>query len=256
MELHKLYKGKVKIWFDPDKHIFYHDFRGLPDKNRSIISVTGVTRTIDKSGALMGWVAKMMALYLKQNWDLKKIKTELDKLQLIDYAKNHYRDAKEEAANIGIVAHDWVSAYIKGQKPDMPEDERVKSCVTAFLDFNSQLKPKWIATEKVVYSKKYDFAGRLDGVARISKILELEDFKTSNGLYEEVIFQTAGYQIAYEEENEVEIAQRRAIRFGKENAEFEHKIYADNKEDKQAFVDLLKFARRLKLVKKNGRNYY
>jgi len=245
---YSLYKNTVIIRFDDERHVFY-DSAGNP-----LLSVTGITSIIDKSSALMGWVAKCMALYLTEKWDIEKIKTESEKIRLIETAKREYRKISEKEADIGSTIHAWISDWIKKKKPEMPEDERVINGITAFLKFQKKHRMEWIESERVVYSKKYRFAGILDAIARKGKDLILIDFKSSNGFYPEMPLQTSGYQIAYEEETGQKINKRMIIRFGKETGEFEIREFTNNDADKSAFLSCLNLKTRLKELDKEIAN--
>ena len=72
MKTIKLYKNTVTILFDKERHRFFH-----PD-GKSIKGVTSYTGVLDKP-ALIPWATKMMGLYLYQNWDIGKVKTDADK---------------------------------------------------------------------------------------------------------------------------------------------------------------------------------
>jgi len=239
----KLYKGKEIIKFDEGRHIFYDA------KGNVLLSVTAATGIIDKSGALMGWVAKMMGLYL-----LSEKKKGNDRITeaLVNTAKQEYRRIKEEAADIGTEIHKWVSDWILGKKPEIPDNERVVNGINAFLKFQKEHKLKWIESEKYVYSKKHNYAGIMDAVAKEGKELVLVDFKSSNGIYDEMRFQVAGYQIAYEEETGKKIDKRIIARFGKEDGEFEVKELDKDPEDKKVFLACLDVKRRMKELSKNN----
>jgi CRISPR/Cas system-associated exonuclease Cas4 (RecB family) len=243
LKIVKLYQGKTVIKFDDERHIFYDP------KGNVLSSVTSATGIIDKSGALMGWTAKQMALYLILNWDIKKIKTEEEKLQIIELAKKEYRRLKQEAADLGTEIHSWVNEWIKGKKPSMPENEKVVNGITAFLKFQKEHKIKWIETERIVYSKKHGYAGILDAVGEIEGKLALIDFKSSNGIYDEMRFQVAGYQLAYEEETKKKIEKRMIIRFGKDDGEFEVFELGEDGKDKEIFLACLQIKRRLNELK-------
>lgn len=238
----KLYGKKITIRFDDERHIFYDE------KGNQLISVTGATGVIDKSAALMGWVAKMMGVYLVENWDVKKIKTEEEKLGLIETAKKEYRRIKLVEADVGKAIHDWVSDWIKGKKPEMPLDEKVVNGITAFLKFQKENRIKWLESERVVYSKKYHFAGILDAVGKMGDDLVLFDFKSSNGIYPEMWFQVAGYQIAWEEEMKKKFDKKMLIRFGKDNGEFESFELDRDRRDKEVFLACLKIKERLREI--------
>ena len=93
---------------------------------------------------------------------------------------------------------------------------------------------KWISTETKVYSRLFNYAGTMDGLAKVSSChnhaccseqfhnrLSVIDWKSSNYLYNEYLYQTAAYQQAYTEEHGIEIEDRWIIRLGKEDGQFE-----------------------------------
>src|SRR3990167_9002692 len=115
----------------------------------------------DKSRALMTWKGSRIIDYL-----LKKLEAGyIDEIE------------KEEAADFGTQIHDWAEHYIKfklGKEkmmPEMPEIKQVQVGVNAFLDWEKEYKVKFISSERIVYSKKYDFIGRMDIEAKIDKDL-------------------------------------------------------------------------------------
>jgi len=236
----KLYKGKTIITFDENRHIF-RDVKG-----NILLSVTAATGIIDKSGALMGWVAKMMGLYLYQNYI---VKAKPITLGAIEESKKEYRRIKTEAADIGTEIHEWVSDWILGKKPEMPDNEKVVNGITAFLKFQKEHKLKWFESERYIYSKKHNYAGILDAIAKRGKELILVDFKSSKAIYPEMFLQVAGYKIAYEEETGKKIDKRIIIRFGKEDGNFEIKELDGDKQDEKAFLAALTLKRRMKELK-------
>lgn len=242
MQEYKLYKGKVIIRFEgeDEKHHFY-DAQG----NR-LLSVTHITGIIDKSPALIGWAIKLMGQYLL---DQKAKGNDKITEELVDTAKRKYREAQKEAKDIGKDIHSWISQWIKGENPSMPEDEKVINGVTAFLKFQKENKLKWIESERCVYSKKYNYAGFLDAIAQKGKDRILVDFKSSNGIYPEMILQVAGYQIAWEEEMKKKINKAMIIRFGKDTGEFEVRELESGNKDKEAFLGLIPANLRLKELK-------
>jgi len=232
-----LYKGKEKITFDENRHIFYDG------KGEKLLSVTAATGVIDKSGALMGWAVKMMGLYLlDQKLKGNKIITE----DLINEAKREYRRLKTEAADIGTEIHKWVSDWILKKNPEMPDNEKVVNGIMAFLKFQREHKFKWIESERYIFSKKHKYAGILDSIAKEGNKLILVDFKSSNGIYDSMRFQVAGYQIAWEEETGEKIDERMILRFGKNDGEFEIRRLDNDAKDKKAFLNCLNLKKRLK----------
>ena len=237
-----LYKGKVKITFDDARHIF-RDREG-----NHILSVTSATGMIDKSAALMGWSVKMMAEYLRQNWNLEKIKTEQDKLMMIDLAKKEYRKVKKEAADIGTEIHKFASDWIKGKKPMIPEETRVRNGAIAFMKWIKEEKIKPTVSEAYIYSQKYNYAGIMDMEGLDEGELVIGDFKSSKGIYNEMRYQLAGYWLAREEETGKKFKKGFIAQFGKETGDF-HVLNIPRKEylkDVRVFLAALAIKRREK----------
>ncbi|UCC95925.1 MAG: hypothetical protein JSW40_04035 [Candidatus Omnitrophota bacterium] len=235
----KLYQGKVVLQFDDETHRFFHE-DGTPIKN----SVSGITGVVDKSGPLMAWAVNMMGEYLIENWSLKKVKTETAKIQLIFDAKKNYRWAKKEAMDIGTAIHEWIEQYIKGKKPALPEEERTRNGVLAFMGWVKEHKVKFLESEKIVYSRRYDYPGILDAIADIEKKRYVIDFKSSRGIYNEMRYQLAAYQLAYEEEMGKCIDGRIIVKLGKEDGDFEAREIDGYQQDKRAFLAALTIKQR------------
>ena len=220
-----LYKGSVKVKFFPESHQYW-----VNGKRK-----TGVTTLIgikDKSRALMTWKGQRIIDYL-----LKKLKTGKIDERAIVIASYIDEIEKEEAAAFGSAIHEWAEGYInfklKKSKvmPDMPEIKQVQVGVNAFLDWEKEHKVKFLSSERVVYSKKHDFIGKMDIEAKIDGDLCLVDLKSSNGLYNAVNLQTAAYLRADEEESGREYKGRWAVRLAKYD-EAEH----IEREEKKQFI--------------------
>lgn len=254
---YKFYDDSIELRFDIDEHKYFrlegNDFIETP-------SVTQVVHIIDKSGALVPWAAKMVAerilqttpavsrLAITETSSICKwfVELPLDEFTAIVLnAKSAPRDVKEDAGDIGHMAHDWLEKYIKSvlaeNEPSklellahFPENEKAASCCVAALDWMEAHNVRWIKTERKIYSREYGYAGTLDGLAVVDSCedakccpnvfndhLSLIDWKSSNHLYAEYLLQTAAYQQAEQEEFEIPIDDRWIIRLGKEDGEFE-----------------------------------
>jgi len=239
---YKLYRGKEIIRFEDKPFHRFWDKKGNP--LLSVTAITGIVKKPESLTSLMGWAVNQMGDYLLNSGE-EKITQEI-----IEKAKKEYRRIKREAADVGSLIHEWVSDWILGKEPEMPDDERVINGITAFLKFQKEHKIKWLESERIVYSRKYKFAGILDAVGKQGKDLLLVDFKSSNGIYEEMRFQVAGYQIAWEEETGKKFDKRLILRFGKNDGEFEVFELNDDEKDKKAFLACLTLKRRLKELSK------
>jgi hypothetical protein len=213
----ELYKGQVSLKFFPVTHIYMRN-------GKRCKSPSGAIGIIDKSKFLMIWQKEMIGDVLRE-----KVGQKLTD-EIIDQAIETPENTKDEAIGIGKEAHKWIEKFIKGDKPPMPETEGAAKAVAGFLDWVKQHKVKFTASEKLVYSKKFDFAGTLDAVAMIGneKKPYIIDYKVSNGLYAGVALQTAAYQLAESEESGTKYAGRWAIRLSKETEE-EYNIRQEKK---------------------------
>lgn len=254
MKIYNLYNKTLKVYFWED---YFHTYT-LTDKDKKdrLISVSAVSGVIDKSGPLMGWVAKMMALFLL---DQKKKGNDKITEELVDRAKREYRNISKEAQNIGTEIHKWIEEWIQcnGVGIDMPDDEKVLNGVTAFLKWQVQNKAKFLESERIVYSKKHKYCGTLDAVARIGKDLVLIDFKSSkrnptrkDGLGNEMQIQVAGYRLAWEEEMGKQFDKSMILRFDKETGEFDAVELDEYEKDKKVFLSCLDVKKRLKELSK------
>jgi hypothetical protein len=208
-----LYKKTVAVRFFPDSHIYM-----VNGKRKT--GVTTYLSILDKSRPLVIWATELAEDYL-----LDKLKggPVLISEKEIYTACSLHAVKKEEAANIGTEIHDWAERYIRHKlkekgatMPEMPERKEVQIGAMAFLDWEKEHKVKFVSTERVVYSKKHDFIGKMDIEAIVDGDLVLVDLKSSNGLYNSVCMQTAAYVKADEEESGRDYKGRWAIRLSKE----------------------------------------
>jgi len=218
----KLYGGKVTIKFFPESHIYY-----VNGKRKG--SVTGALSIIDKSRALIPWAIDLYSDFLRE-----KIGEKITE-DIIYTGENRYEIKKTEAAGIGTASHAWIEAFVKGDRPEMPNNKNVLQAVNGFLSWVEENKVKFIESEKVVYSKKYDYIGTMDATARMNggRKKYIIDYKVSNGLYPAVAYQTASYLMADTEESGTEYAGRWAIRLSKES---EEEYYARQEKKLQKYL--------------------
>lgn len=215
------YNGDIVIDFYPDSHRY--KLRG--DK-KYLVGVTTATGVVDKSRPLMIWASRLTKEFLEKNISSGKIINQED----IAEAVNQWNVKRDEAASSGTLVHLWAEKFINSEKPEVPQDEKVKNGVLAFLRWVKENEVRFIASEKKIYSKKYKYVGTLDCMFTMGKeghkIKHLGDFKTSSGVYIEMAFQTAAYQEAETEEFGTTFGERYILRFDKETAQFETKCFA------------------------------
>jgi hypothetical protein len=203
----KLYKGKVVGKFFPESHQYWID------KKRKT-GVTTYNGIVDKSGPLVSWAIE---LYLDFLWENVKAGIPQDELEILYYKGSKlHKERKEEAASIGDEVHKWIENYVQGNAVEMPKTKEAQIGINAFLDWERDNKVKFLSSERVVYSKKHDYIGKMDIEAKVNGKLCLIDIKTSNNIYNTYRLQTAAYVKADEEESGKKYKGRWIIRVAKE----------------------------------------
>lgn len=251
-EAYFFYDNTEQLRFDRKKWRWY---RVAGDGSfEPLYGVTGIVHIIDKSEALMGWAKKRAMEKLRrlmieragggsEDAQMRLFIGELD--QIIRESKQADEEELDAASDTGHSAHNWIEQYVKSvlrgdesRKHELlakfPQDPRAANCCIAAITWMADHNVCWICTERKVFSRKHRYAGTMDGLARIDSCadplcckeafkdrLSIVDWKTSNALYIEYLFQTAAYQQAYEEETGESIEDRWVIRLGKEDAEFD-----------------------------------
>jgi len=240
----KLYKGEIEITFNPESQWARYKVNGQPTTG-----VTSVTGMKDKSGPLMYWAVNCMRDYLLGKFYQGQPITEADILA----ASKEHQVKKTQAAGIGTRVHEWIEQWtiLKGNFSTMPEGSdddtrKVLNGIIAFLKWIDDNKVKIIESERIVYSREFDFVGTLDAVAKINGKLCMLDYKTSKVFSTEHRYQTAAYQQAYYEEFGVNFDARYILKLGKEDGEFTtaylpHEEFAG---DIGAFLGLLALKKR------------
>ena len=243
------YQNTEKLWFSKKNWLYLREL--LDGTLEPLSGVTGTVHIIDHSQPLMSWAVKMalqrvlalMQDHRRADGFYELYYTELE--AILAAAKKADREELEEAGDIGHIAHDWIEQLIQSIISNdekrtleilakLPEDERASNCCIAAVEWMIAHNVRWVSTERRVYSKKYGYAGTLDGLAWIDSCddpmccktlfkdrLSLTDWKTSNYLYIEYLLQTAAYWNAVVEETGEAIQDRWIIRLGKEDAEFD-----------------------------------
>lgn len=280
-EKYVFYNGEVELRYNVKDHVYMLVTpKGLAVQD----GVTSICHIIDKSEILIPWGCKVMGIKLVVDIPKAVLPTgEVVVLQqtLADFelavqkAKTAHKDKLEDAGEVGHIAHNWVEQWIKAVlKSDdsrkeellanMPKDERASNGAVAALDWMQRHNVRWISTERKIYSRKYGYAGTLDGLCVVDACddsqccphqfkdrLSISDWKTSNGLYPEYRLQTAAYQQAHQEESGEAVADRWIIRLDKVTAKFEawHLEAEAFPGDLKAFLDALDLTRSIRAIK-------
>jgi len=189
-------------------------------------SVTTVLQIVAKP-ALLGWSRKVA---------LEKVRhTLLDQMRtgerlagitpgwidtMLEAARKRPDEERDQAADFGLRSHELIDSVLRGEETIVPAD--LEPVMEGFDGWQAESGLDITATEQVVCSELHGYAGTFDAVAtRDGEGVYVIDFKTSNGIYDEMSFQVAAYAQAYEEQTGQEVLGGYVVRFGKRKPEFE-----------------------------------
>jgi hypothetical protein len=231
----QMYGGE--LIFDDAEHLYTFDGQPVP-------GVTTILKVLDKP-ALVPWAAKMASLH----W-MNAIKAGRTDYDVIEAESRKVHDiARTTAADIGTEVHAYAEAHFKNQpKPELTSD-KAKRGVEAFHKWLDSHTIKALASERLVFSKEFYYAGTCDFVAEIDGILCVGDIKTSSGIYNEARFQTAAYQHAMQEEKGMTFGGRWVVRFDKNTGKFQAKFFNNFETDFGGFKAALSIHRTLQKIK-------
>jgi len=236
-----LYGGNVQMTFNNTGH------RYTIGKN-ACVGVTTVLATLAKP-ALIPWAVNMTLESVKSHFLPGKKYDEVQISEMLAEAKMAHRKKKEGAADIGSMVHAWIESYIKGEKPEMPINPQMLHAVEGFLKWVKEKKVIFMESERVIYSKKYNFAGTVDFTCKIDGKKYVGDIKTSNAIYSEYLLQVSAYRYALQEEDEDIYDGMLIIRVPKTAEEVEVLEFNDYQENAKTFLYLLQVYNRLQILK-------
>jgi len=170
-------------------------------------------------------------------------------LQGIDSAK--YVDEK---AAIGTLAHQMIADYLRGKETDTSEYSKVQidqaeNAVLSFFEWEKSHHIEIVLVEEPMVSEQFHFGGTIDCLGTINGELWLIDFKTSKGIFPEMMIQAVAYRQLLIEHGH-NIAQTIILRIGRtEDEGFEDRRVNDIAKRWEIFLHCLEIYRLQKEVK-------
>ena len=187
----------MRIEFNEEKHQYKINDEIVP-------SVTTALEILPK-GWMGNWVAKEISEKLKELWKPETTYQEAEIEENIKLAKNAWRRKRDKAATTGTHVHTILEAYIKAKiehKPHViaaPDDPAIQNSIEKFLTWERENTVEWLHSELVVGNEWHRYGGKLDAIAKVGKYGNcLIDLKTGAGIYDDMAYQLAAYQYAYE----------------------------------------------------------
>lgn len=172
-------------------------------------------------------------------------------------------EARKPAATAGTMAHELVEAHIHGRElPKLFGDpaiiDKAYSAFDAYRKWQKLTNLEIHHTEVPLVSAVHKFGGCLDaiGVAKaMDEGLALIDWKTSNSIWSDYLYQLAAYAILWNEnypDNQIK-AGFHLCRFAKEEGDFAHHYFPSLEEEGKTFIAMRQLYDRVKKTEKRVR---
>lgn len=211
METYSLYNDTIKLDFDPVKHKYTIDGKGIDGVSTSI-KILAMSKVDD-------WAVNM---------DFTKFEELLDRGinfgDAIKEAKKYHMAERDGRADLGTNVHKAIELFIKGdyesqKRLDLTKEENIR--VMNFIKWSAANVDHFVDSERPVYSKKDKFCGTLDFtcVLKGQDGLWMGDIKNAKYIYPKNFLQTAAYQKAYTEETGRPFNGRIIVRLGDDSVE-------------------------------------
>jgi hypothetical protein len=194
-------------------------------------------RYYSKTGTLLPGVTTVLGLLAKPalihwSWSLG--------MKGIDYRK-----ARDEAADIGSIAHYLILTDLKNIKPNLSDYAQVDidkayNAMKSYYAWRKMNDVQPIEVECSLISEKWGYGGTFDLLAKVNGVDTLIDFKTSNSLYSEYSTQIGAYYELIRENRNIKVVGK-LIRINKaNNDDFEVKTVEQIEKQFELFKYLLR----------------
>lgn len=197
----------------PEHDEYGHKYRHVPT-NQVFSSVTTKTSILDND-RLKRWAAKLAVEFIDNNWERINDLKPTEREPYFKAAVLNHEDTLKDAGDIGTQGHGVIERYLlrwieTGKRPDdirkfiIGEDARLWAIARSAERFCIDFDVIPIASELMVASIRYKYAGTLDSLMMVKKgdkyIFAIVDWKTSNSIDKpEYAMQVAAYwQALYE----------------------------------------------------------
>jgi hypothetical protein len=202
-----------------DKHIYTVE-------NVKVPSVSAILNIIHKE-ALVFWAAKEAADYIRNNLESGMMLTQGEINRLANGAKFAHKKKSDSALAAGTLAHNYAEQYAIAATsgmpaPELPDNQEAATSINSFLEWVDSNDIKFLKTEIMLYSNDLKIAGTCDTIMEMDGKVIIADYKTSNMIRNEYLYQVSAYKSFYEEEFGEAISGACVIRFPKNGDPFEH----------------------------------
>lgn len=148
------------------------------------------------------------------HWLKTKTKLEAEKIQ---------QEAKDKGSKIHHAIYDLLNGeevafdqfyWTEGKRREEPLTEDEWDAIISFRKWFENTDVEILESEWTTYSRKHNFAGTVDSIAKVDGKVTVLDWKTGNGIYDNYWLQVAAYMRALRENGKYNPTQTAILRVG------------------------------------------
>ncbi len=275
-EVVSFYGGKVQI----EKKPWGESFRYIKIETGvgGILSATACTGKLNKP-ALIKWAVDLSADHMIAHFsqacaENPKTFALEEIIAVAEQARNKHEEKKTEGGEAGDIIHNYAHDFAKAviAKKPLPTfdhldekntvENRALNGINAFLSWYNLHHVEFLAMEELVYYNSYlagdtkagediiEYLGIMDLLARIDGKIEVIDYKSSKGVYNDQRYQVSGYFNAHNSNalRDRKASGARIVNFSKDTGDLIEKAVPAEEvmKDYRAFIGLFMVATREK----------
>jgi hypothetical protein len=167
-----------------------------------------------------------------------------------------YKAERDNAAKVGTLVHTFINADLLNISISL-EGYKEETIYFASSSFNSYLAWKDLHTiepiicEQPLISEIHHFGGTPDFYGMVDGVLELVDYKSGSGVYEEAVIQTSTYCKLLYENGYIMPERIRILNIPREdNDKFKEVVFSNYETGWQIFLNCLPIYHNMKIIKK------
>jgi hypothetical protein len=167
-----------------------------------------------------------------------------------------YTKVRDQAGSVGTITHLMITCELQNIVPKLQEYSQADIdsatlCLNSFHEWRKSHTLEAMLVEKPLASSKYRFGGTPDFIGLVNGELELMDFKTSSGIWNDYFYQLAAYRQLAHENGYESLNKARILRFSKgDNVEFEDRLITQFSKEFELFTHCLAIYNLLKIMKR------
>jgi hypothetical protein len=220
---HVLYQGSVVVKFDPIVHRYrVHDILETDDFV-TVPSVTTVLGAMLNKPFLQKWAAKLAAQSMIATFTPGRAYDGASIQRMAWTAADAHKAALADAGTVGSEVHEAIELYLRQRAGEsvqfkFPTDARAAKCFMAATRWVEENQVKAIATERVLYSRRWKVVGTTDLAANVTVggRTACIDWKSSSRLHRSYELQTAAYRAIWHEMGGQHLQDRWLVRLDRE----------------------------------------